>query len=252
MAAAERDDLPPAAPAAAGDGSPGRSPGREGGAELAGSAEAPLDELILDALQGREEVRRAPLRAVVPAEALADGPRLVELLGSVVAEYEDIERSLAALRDETGDWQRIDPNTSIAFVTEAELLDPVSLERALRPLQSETARFEFLFAQARVALQRLDGYRLSRRRPEEVVVRLSEEDQLRNLQYVVEFLVSLQSAAESFEELQLPEPHVRDYLEHLYRMKDWREMGRLVRVLEYAVKKCLRVQDDPAGEETPP
>ena len=35
---------------------------------------------------------------------------------------------------------------------------------------------------------------------------------------------------------------VRDYLEHLYRMKDWREMGRLVRVLELAVKKCLRVQ----------
>ena len=244
MAAAHRED-PPA------PGRPTRSQAVAPGAQPPpGDAETPLDELFLEALQRREDAPRAPLRAVVPEDAVGDGARLAELLGSVVAEYEEIERALAALRDETGEWERLVPESSIAFISEAELLDPVSLERALRPLQSETARFEFLFAQARVALQRLDGYSLSRRPPELVVQRLAEEDQLRNLQFVVEFLVSLQSAAASFEELELPQPHIRDYLEHLYRMKDWREMGRLVRVLELAVKKCLRVQGCAVLEET--
>ena len=245
MPPADRDDVDVVAAAG-----PGEPPQPSAEHHPGGDGEPPHDDL-LDALQRREEARRAPIRAVVPAAALGDAGGLAELLGSVVAEYEEIDRALAALRDETGDWQRVDPGASIAFITEAELLDPVSLERALRPLQSETARFEFLFSQARVALQRLDAYQLSRRTPEEVVARLGEEEQLRNLQYVVEFLVSLQSAAESFEELELPHPHVRDYLEHLYRMKDWREMGRLVRVLEYAVKRCLRVHDAPAGEEGP-
>jgi hypothetical protein len=220
--------------------------------DRSGDAEARAHDRILDALQGREASPRAPLRALVPADALADAPRLTELLGSVVAEYEEIERALAALRDETGDWEALAPGSAIAFVSEAELLDPVSLERALRPLQSETARFEFLFGQARAALQRLDGYRLSHRPPAEVVARLGEAEQLRHLQHVVEFLVSLQSAADSFEELELPGPHVRDYLEHLYRMKDWREMGRLVRLLELAVERCLRVQDPAAAATTDP
>ena len=224
-----------------GDEPPGSvSQGSEG-------AELTADRL-LDLLQRREEARRAPLRAVVPAEALADAPQLQELLGSVVAEYEEIERALAALRDETGEWSGAVGDSAIAFITEAELLDPVSLERALRPLQNDTARFEFLFGQARHALFRLDPYRLTQRSAPEVVRVLSDQDNLRRLQVVVEMLVSLQSAADSFEELELPAPHVRDYLEHLYRMRDWREMGRLVRLLELAVKRCLRVQEegDPA------
>jgi hypothetical protein len=199
---------------------------------------------LLDLLQRREEARRAPLRAVVPAEALGDAPLLSELLGSVVAEYDEIERALAALRDQTGDFGGALDVTAIAFISEAELLDPVSLERALRPLQTDTARFEFLFAQARRALQHIDAYALSRRSPAEVLQHLEQEDNLKRLQVVVELLVSLQSAASSFEELELPAPHVRDYLEHLYRMRDWREMGRLVRLLELAVQRCLRVQEE--------
>ena len=42
-------------------------------------------------------------------------------------------------------------------------------------------------------------------------------------------------AADSFEALDLPLPHIRDYLRHLYLMKDWNEMARLVRLLEAAV-----------------
>ena len=74
---------------------------------------------------------------------------------------------------------------------------------------------------------------------ESLFYEMREEKGLAALRYLVEFLRSLQRAADSFELLELPRHHVRDYLRHLYLMKDWREMERRVKVLEMAVTTTL-------------
>ena len=74
---------------------------------------------------------------------------------------------------------------------------------------------------------------------EQVISVLRHEQNLRTVQSLVEFLRSLNIAADSFEALELPQPHIRDYLRHLYMMKDWSEMGRLVQVLEIAASRLF-------------
>ena len=50
---------------------------------------------------------------------------------------------------------------------------------------------------------------------------------------------SIQIAADSFERLDLPRPHIRDYLEHLYSLQDWDRMAELVQSLRLAVLRFL-------------
>lgn len=179
------------------------------------------------------------VQVVVPGDVLAAGVDLPAFLETVLAQYDEIETVLSGLREvDAGDGSVDD---AVAVVSEAELADPESLARALAPLQSETARLEFLFAQARAFLERLQVYRLSRCPPPMLVAILRQEHNLRTLQYLVEFLRSLQRAADSFEALALPQPHIRDYLQHLYSMGDWQQMRRLVRNLEASVGKMLAV-----------
>lgn len=184
----------------------------------------------------------AAVRVVLPGEVLdSTHVDLPALLASVWSEYEEIDGALAALRESP----EVDPSVvrddAVAFVSEQELSDPASLSRALAPLASEAARFEFLFAQAKVALERLQDYRLSRCSTPTLVAVLREERSLRTLQHLVEFLRALHKAADSFEALDLPSPHIRDYLQHLYEMGDWSEMGLLVHRLEAAVGKLVAV-----------
>lgn len=187
----------------------------------------------------REE--KMTMRAVVPGEALISGDHtLTVLLTSVLAEYEEIEKLIEGFREHE---VLADPDhrseDAIAYVSEAELSDPLALAKALAPFQSETARFEFLFEMAKRALDRLDIYQLSHLPSQEVVAKLRHEQNLRTVQSLVEFLRSLNIAADSFEALELPQPHIRDYLRHLYMMKDWNEMGRLVQVLEIAASRLF-------------
>lgn len=179
----------------------------------------------------------AAVQVVVPGEVLAAGIDLRAFLDSVSSEYDEIEAVLAGLKEvesapeEGGD--------AVAFVSAEELADPQTLALAVAPLQSEAARLEQLFVQARSFLERLQVYRLSRSAPATLVAVLREEHNLRTLQYVIEFLRTLQRAADTFETLELPRPHIRDYLRHLYSMGDWQEMRQLVARLELAAGRMI-------------
>ena len=211
-------------------------------------SETDLDSLF-ERLLGHASVPGADedtpvFRAVVPGEVLAAGGNsLAEFLGSVLAEVHEIEEVVAGL-GEADSTRETSPLEAVAFVSERELADPEALSRALAPLQTDRARFEFFFETARAALERLDVYRLSRMSATELVTVLQDQENAFSLQYVVELLRSLHRAADSFEALELPRPHIRDYLQHLYQMRNWNEMGRLVRMLEAAVSTQLaRMRD---------
>lgn len=192
------------------------------------------------------EREKTAMRAVVPGDALISGDHtLTVLLTSVLAEYEEIEKLIEGFREHEAHDGRGQLSgggggeDAIAYVSEADLSDPRALDKALQPLHSETARFEFLFEMAKRALDRLDIYHLSQMPTDQVVAMLRHEQNLRTVQSLVEFLRSLNIAADSFEALELPQPHIRDYLRHLYMMKDWGEMGRLVQVLEIAASRLF-------------
>lgn len=177
------------------------------------------------------------MRALIPAEILSSAPSsMAELLASALAEYEEIEAVVANLKEhegsETGEGTVIED--AVAVVSDAELGDPEALVRALEPLQSKTAQIEFLYARAKYGLDRLDIYRLSRMSAAELLEAIRQQNNKRSIQSVVQFLHALNCAAETFEALELPRHHIRDYLRHLYMMPDWQEMERLVEVLEVA------------------
>lgn len=189
-----------------------------------------------------EREEKTTMRAVVPGDALISGDHtLTVLLTSVLAEYEEIEKLIEGFHEHEAHANDGDGRyeEAIAYVSEEDLSDPRALAKALQPLHSESARFEFLFEMAKRALDRLDIYQLSQQPSDQVVARLRSEQNLRTVQSLVEFLRSLNIAADSFEALELPQPHIRDYLKHLYMMKDWSEMGRLVQVLEIAASRLF-------------
>lgn len=210
--------------------------------------ESAFDRLLESGATGGD---KAALKAVVPGDTLASGDlTLAVLLASVLTEYEDIERLLEGLREV--DLPEDDPGPkgdAVAVVSEQELADPEALSRALEPLQTERARFEFLFSKAKGALDRLDVYALSRKPSHELVGALRREGNLHTVQSLVGFLRSLNTAADSFEALDLPQPHIRDYLQHLYMMRDWNEMARLVSVLEVMVNQLFRDAQPAAGSD---
>jgi hypothetical protein len=189
----------------------------------------------LEIQQGESE--GSSMRALIPAEILSSAPSsMAELLASALAEYEEIEAVVANLKEhegsETGEGTVIED--AVAVVSDAELGDPEALVRALEPLQSKTAQIEFLYARAKYGLDRLDIYRLSRMSAAELLEAIRQQNNKRSIQSVVQFLHALNCAAETFEALELPRHHIRDYLRHLYMMPDWQEMERLVEVLEVA------------------
>ena len=191
------------------------------------------------------------VQAVVPGHALdPEGGALAGLLESIVAEYEDIDRLLSSLREaELPTSAAGGGESTVAYVTPRELADPEALAQAVAPSGSEQLRLETLFAKARHGLARLDVYNLCQRTPESVLSVVEQERNLRTVQSLVEFLRALNQAADTFESLDLPQPHIRDYLRHLYTMKDWEEMGRLVRLIEGAVEDFSFGVDDPDYQE---
>lgn len=197
-----------------------------------------LDEAFDRLLTPRPERGVRALQVVIPGETLGhEADRLASWMAGLVADFEDIDALLERL-DETHEGnpepQHIDD--AIAFVSPAELADPRILARAVEPLQDSPDRLDLQFAKVRRGLDRLDVYRLSRIPSHQLMILLQQEENLDTLQHLDEFLQALSRAADAFEELALPGPHIRDYLRHLSTMPDWQEMGRLVRVLETAVQ----------------
>ena len=227
------------------------------------ASDADLEEAFGRMLGSAPEVVEAPciadpeaqaethLKGVIPGELLGGedaGGILAEFLTSVAAEYEDIDNLLSTLREASGEHDALGGGIvedAIAFVSTTELEDPEALSRALEPLQSESAHLEALFATAQRGLERLDVYNLSRRSSDSLLEVLKREPTLRTVQALVEFLRTLTAAADTFEALALPRPHIRDYLRHLYTMGDWQEMRRLVIRLESAVR--MFSDEEPEG-----
>ena len=204
-----------------------------------GNNDADLDQLFERLVASRTGNGEPVVQAVVPGDVLASGRDALEtFLDTVLVEYAEIEAALDGLR-EAPQSARTVIEDAVAVVTEEELGDPAALARVLEPLDSDTARFEFLYDMARSTLERLDAYKLSRKPTSTLVDAVRQEEDLHAVRYLVEFLRALQRAADSFEALELPEPHVRDYLRHLYLMNDWMEMRRLVQLLEAAVVSTL-------------
>lgn len=176
-------------------------------------------------------------KAVLPGDTMASGDMtLAVLLASVLSEYEDIERLLEGLKETELEAEVVADPGAVAVVSEAELADPEALSQVLEPLQ-EKDRFEQLFELAKRALDRLDIYELSQKPSAEIVQILRREGSLRTVQSLVDFLRSLNTAAATFEAMAMPQPHIREYLSHLYLMGDWGEMSRLVGVLEVAASQ---------------
>ena len=211
-----------------------------------------LDEAFDRLLDAQQEigVDHSVLKSVLPGDSMASGDMtLAVLLASVLSEYEDIEQLIEGLRESPADSRPLKSiEDAVAVVSEAELANPEALSKALEPLQ-ETTRFERLFEVAKGALDELDIYELSRKSPNDLVAVLRQGGNLRTVQTSVDFLRSLNIAADTFESMDLPRPHIREYLRHLYLMRDWDEMARLVGLLEVAV---AGLAETPQAVSTPP
>jgi hypothetical protein len=225
--------------------------------ECALSDGADLDEALDRSLTPSSERRPASghnLRAVVPVEAL-DHRLPQHFIDQVFIAFEEIDSVLSELHDQHPDIDGQGPGHAVAVVPDDVIGDPEQVLRAIDRVQDEAEKLRLLVRQARHSLRRLNGYRLSRKPPGRLIGEMRKAQHLRTLQYVVEFLRSVHTAAESFERLELPRPHIRDYLEHLYRMEDWDALSALVRRLERAVVRYLRDEarraNDSPGDPEP-
>jgi len=198
------------------------------------------------------------VRAVVPAQLLkSESWHPAEILDQVFDAFEEIDEALDVLRNRTLSWGRSARDSRPAVVPESLIAEPAELARAIEHAHTEAAKLEILFRQARHVLRRLETYRLSQRPPGQLVEEMRRANDLTSLQYLIEFLRSIHMAAESFEELDLPRVHIRDYLIHLYQMEDWGSMSQLVNLLRAAVMKYAEgarteeTSDDPRPGEGP-
>ena len=212
------------------------------------ASERDLDAAFENLHRRRRDGETPVVRALIPKELLGvEKTSFEEFLNSVLAELDEIESALDGLREvESADTVGDAVPGGASPVPPSLLFDGRRLEEVVEALDNDRDRFEFLLDQARDCLRRLEGYRLSRQETDTLVQALGEKENVWTIQYLVEFLRSLHRAADSFESLDLPAPHIRDYLSHLYSMKDWEEMARLVRFLERAVRAHRSdPEDDP-------
>lgn len=221
-------------------------------AEYLESVFAPGDEVeaaVESALRPRDAERGSgrPLHAVVPEALLRRHDLSPEfLLDQVFSAFDEIDGILDSMRADAAGAAGGRSRRATAVVSDRVVADPERLLRAVERAANQAEKLELLFRQAKHTLRRLRRYRLSRRAPGTLVGEMRHADEVRTLQYLVEFLHSIHRAADSFEAIDLPRPHIRDYLEHLYRMEDWDAMADLVQRLEQAVRRFYR-SDGAAG-----
>ena len=181
-----------------------------------------------------------PLLAVVP-EAILEAPpeEVATFLESVFAAFDELDAVLSSIPEGSLEASTVRGEVPVAIVPDDVIAHPEELLQAIDRVTSESAKLELLVRHAKNDLRRLKRYRLSRQPAGAVVAEMRRADELKTLQYLVEFLHSIQTAADSFERIELPRPHIRDYLEHLYQMEDWDRLGVLVHMLERTVKRHL-------------
>ncbi len=182
------------------------------------------------------------VRALVPAELLG-GYGASGFIDQVFSAFDEIEEVLKPFRTEVSTGSSDSMSTTMAIVPESVLADPAELIRAIDLLEDEAQKLDILFRQAKHVLHKLRAYRLTKRSTGNLLSEMRSNNHIPTLQYVVDFLRSIQQAATNFEKLELPRPHIRDYLEHLYHLKDWESMAELVRRFEEAVPRYSEEDD---------
>lgn len=202
--------------------------------------------------ESNEEGSSGSVHAVVPIELLrSEGADPAEFLEQVYEAFEEIDDALKVLHDRRLRRGDASTDSTTAVVPDHLIADPEELTIAIDRARDEATKLQLLFRQARHTLRRLDLYRLSNKSPGQVIEEMRRANELRTLQYLVDFLRSIHSAAESFEKLELPKVHIRDYLTHLYLMKDWQAMRQLVELLQASVLKYVREGVEARDAEEP-
>ncbi len=180
------------------------------------------------------------VRALIPAELLASrGVDPDRLLAEVFDAFDGIDDLLATLEDRRRITTLPSAPPTLAVVPDEVVANPELLLRVVDRMRTEAEKLELLLRQARHTLGRLQAYRLSRRPRGQLLAEMRRANRVADLQYLIDFLRSIQIAADSFERLDLPRPHIRDYLEHLYSLQDWDRMAELVQSLRQAVLRFL-------------
>ena len=201
-----------------------------------------IDQL-LDALAGGSgeiDAAERRLKVIIPADILRDGGLgTVSFLERVFRAFQEIESVISDLNAQTGDWASSSVTIKSMVLSNDEVANPDLVLGAVDRAESEREKLELLMRQARHTLKRLSRFRLSETPPGALVGEIRARGELRTVQYLIDFLRSVHVAADSFEQLEIPKPHIRDYLESLYRMEDWDAMGELVKRLEHAVRRFV-------------
>ncbi len=203
--------------------------------------EKDLEEIVESSLEPVANPSRVAqsLRAVVPAAALRTGCDPAEFIEQVFEAFEEIEKVLTPLMLRASNVPSLLDEHPTAVVPEDTVADPEVLIQAIDRAQDERQRFELLFRQAKHSLKRLAPYRLVQSSRGALISQMRKANNQSALQQVVGFLRSVHSAAVTFEKLELPRYHIKEYLEYLYLMEDWNAMAQLVRQLELTtVRYC--------------
>ena len=200
--------------------------------------DATLDRCLSASQESRVDSLAKRVRALVPVEVMnaVDPTAFVD---DIFNAFDEIDEVLASLDEGSASE---DPRGKLVttVVPEEAIADPLDLIRAIDRVNSEAEKLDLLFRQARHTLHKLRAYRLTRRPAGQVLNQMRHANHIPTLQYLIDFLSSIMKAADSFEMIDLPRPHIKDYLEYLYGMKDWEGMSELVRRLQGAVERCLR------------
>lgn len=210
--------------------------------EAGDDVEALLAELVSDD-SGVGRSGRS-VEVIVPPHLLSDGGgNAVAFLDRVFEAFEEIDLVLAEVQATRHPVSRIRLDVSSVVVPDDVVGDPIRLMKAVDRVHGEAEKLDLIFRQAKHDLKRLSRFRISRKSPGAIVGDMRAEGELVTLQYLVSFLHSVYLAADSFEALDIPRPHIRDYLEFLYQMEDWDAMADLVRRLEKAVRRYSRLRE---------
>ena len=208
-------------------------------------------ERVIENLAAQDVGVRRPCRrveVVVPVALLEGNSGATSaFLDRVFDAFEEIDEVLTDLGAGEGPMPTMRMAVRSVVIPDDEVGDPVRLLKAVDRIQSQAGKLELIFRQAKHKLKRLNRFRLSRRTPGALINQMRAEGEMITLQYLVEFLHSIHVAADSFERLEIPRPHIREYLEFLYQMEDWDAMAALVRRLELAVKRYSEQENRGGG-----
>ncbi len=180
---------------------------------------------------------RRRMEVVIPDRLLGEAAGgTAAFLDRVFEAFEEIDEILEALHTLGVDF----PSVHLGSPPDddsGDEEDPGLLLKAIDRVGSTQEKLKLMIRQTRHELRRLKPFRLARKSPGRLLSDIRKSGELPTLQYLVEFLHAIHLAAESFEKIGIPRPHIRDYLEFLYRMEDWKEMESLVGRLRMAVRR---------------